>query len=356
MGNEVVYANWWSKLLFKKKFDNQFFIPVPASSFEQYLMRTLEKWKFNQDVSHTKIEKPIFIVGLPRSGTTLIYNLICAHESAAYVTNSMNSFPEALCTIEWLRKKFNWNIKGERFLADSIDVDFGSPSEPLTFWGRWMGRDLESLYWPQQNRQDLGPERVQTIYQDIQKILHVFGEDAKRFVTKYPVMQTELLVLQEIFPDAKFIHILRDSRPAANSLVKLYQLSNQQLRKIKHPQINSIIPYPRVEALQSYVEQYGPDSIECTARVWRDAIELVQKTAPKLRHYYEFKYEDLLVNPKNVMDKIFDFCELSWPSKNKIQFNDHFSKIGHIHHKNAYKDFDRITEITLPLLQKLKYV
>lgn len=355
MQKQTEYANWWSKLLFKKKFENQFFIPLPATAIERLLMTQIEKWKFSQDYQNIKIEKPIFIVGLPRSGTTLIYNLLCAHESAAYVTNSMNSFPEAPRAIEWLRKKFNWNVRGERFLADSIEVDFGSPSEPLTFWGPWMGRDVESLHWPERNIQDLGPERVQTIYRDIKKILSTFG-GSRRFVMKYPVMQMELKVLQELFPDAKFIHILRDSRPAANSLIKLFRLSNQQLNKIKHPNIQYIVPYPRIKNLHSYLEKYGPDSVECTARVWNDAVELVQNTAPSLKNYYEFKYEDLLENPKTEMEKIFQFCELSWPNQSNENFKKHYQNIGKAYHKNEYKEYDKITEITAPLLKKLNYI
>lgn len=356
MNNSVEYANWWSKLLFKKKFENQFFIPIPASAAERFIINQIEKRKFNSDLKSIVIEKPIFIVGLPRSGTTLIYNLICAHEKAAYVTNSMNSFPEAPCAIEWLRKKFQWNVKGERFLADSIEVDFGSPSEPLTFWGRWMGRDVESLHWPEQTIQDLGPARIATIRSDLQKILWTFSAEPRRFVTKYPVMQTELKVLQALFPDAKFIHILRDSRPAANSLAKLCRLSNQQLKKIKHPSIQSIVPYPRVRNLKTYVEEFGAESIECTARVWNDAVEMVQTVAPQLKNYYEFKYEDLLSAPEIELQKIFQFCELSWPHPQNQKFREVFENIGKVHHKNEYKDYDRITEITRPLLQKLNYI
>lgn len=356
MQNQTQYANWWSKLLFKKKFENQFFIPLPVSKIESWIMTQIEKKKFNQLLNDVAIEKPIFIVGLPRSGTTLIYNLLCAHEQAAFVTNSMNSFPEALCTIEWLRKKLKFNIRGERFLADSIDVDFGSPSEPLTFWGRWMGRDAKSLYWPEQTVQDLGPTQVNLIYHDIRKIISTFGEGQKRLVIKYPIMQTEIPIIQELFPDAKFIHILRDSRPAANSMVKLCRLSNQQLNKIKHPLIQSIVPYPRVKGLKSYVDEFGSESIECTARVWNEAVELVQSRASHLKHYYEFKYEDLLSNAEVELKKIFNFCELTWPEQSNVKFQVQFKNIGKVRHKNEYTDFERITELTAPMLKKLKYI
>jgi hypothetical protein len=268
----------------------------------------------------------------------------------------MNSFPDALCTIEWLRKKMNWNIRGERFLADSIDVDFGSPSEPLTLWGKWMGRDVSSLYWPEQTRADLGAERVRIIENDIRKILFCFGGQGRRFVTKYPIMQTEIRLIQELFPDARFVHILRDARPAANSLVKLYHLANQQLKKIKHPTIKSIIPYPRVKGLETYVSKYGADSLECTTRVWIEAIELVQSMAPELNHYYEFRYEKLVKNPEVELKKIFAFCELSWPASDNQTFSEELARVGVLRHANMYKDFEKIEKIAGPMLKKLGYI
>src|SRR4051794_7280687 len=120
---KVEYANWWSKALFAKSFDNQFTIPVPPGKGLIGSLKLLERTLLKADVSALKIDRPVFIVGLPRSGTSMLYNVLCAHERAAYVTNSMNSFPEAIIGIEWIRKKLHFNIRGERFLQDSVDTD-----------------------------------------------------------------------------------------------------------------------------------------------------------------------------------------------------------------------------------------
>ncbi|MDD4974737.1 MAG: sulfotransferase [Bacteriovorax sp.] len=353
------YANWWSKLLFKKKFENQFFIPVPASAIEEKIFKTIEKYKFNHDFSQIPITKPIFIVGLPRSGTSMLYNLLCAHEKAAYITNSINACPESICTIEWLRKKFNFNASGERFLADSINTDFGSPSEPALLWGKWMGRDVDSLYWEEKRLACFSSEKIQEIYTDVRRILFTFGglkNNDKRFICKYPVMQTELRMVQDLFPDAHFIHIVRDSRPAANSLLKLYHLTNNQIKKIKHPWVTYIVPYPRVKTLQGYIDQFGADDIRTTANVWQDSIELVHQTAPDLKNFIEVRYEDILTNPSLELKRLFDFCELNWPSVDNKSFQSEFEIIGITHHQNNYKDFEVIESITGRMLKKLKYL
>ena len=356
MSANTVYANWWSRLFFAKSFEQQFFIPVPRSAIEYSLMRMIERWKFSESHRGLSIDRPVFIVGLPRSGTTLLYNLICAHERAAYVTNSMNSFTDAVCTIEWLRKKLNLNIRGERFLQDSIEADFGSPSEPIMFWGKWAGRNVDDLSWSELRARDLGPEKVAEIHEDVRRILYSFGGENRRFVCKYPIFQTELRLLQDLFPDAKFIHIVRDGRPTANSLAKLYHLSNAQIAKIKHPWVKHIVPYPRVPGLAKYVKEFGPDDLRTTAHVWKDAIGIVEKTRPDLRSFMEIRYEDLLTNPHRMMADIFDFCELDWPAASNAAFADQFAGIGVTRHKNAYRDYAVIEEIAGETLRKYNYL
>lgn len=353
------YPNWWSKLFFKKKFENQFFIPIPSSKLETAVFKYLEKRNFDLDFSHIKIVKPIFIVGLPRSGTTMLYNLLCAHENAAYITNSINACPESICTIEWLRKKYKLNASGERFLKDSIITDFGSPSEPALLWGKWMGRDVDTLYWEEKRLAHFSIEKVHEIYKDIKRILYTFGglhSNKKRFICKYPVMQTELRMVQDLFPDAHFIHIVRDSRPAANSLLKLYHLTNDQIKKIKHPWVKYIVPYPRVKTLQGYIEQYGADDIRTTANIWKDSIELVHKTALDLKNYIEVRYEDIVKNPTEELTKLFKFCSLTYPQKSNTAFQHEFDIVGETHHTNNYKDYEIIEEITKDMLIKLKYI
>ncbi|MBI3544196.1 MAG: sulfotransferase [Deltaproteobacteria bacterium] len=355
MAGQVQYANWWSKLLFGKAYDNQFVIPLPNPRGLTALMEFCERNFLTPDFTRLKIEKPVFIVGLPRSGTSLLYNLLCAHERAAYVTTSINCFPTAVCTIEWARKKFNFNIRGERFLQDSIDADFSSPSEPAMFWGKWIGRDTDSLYWPEKRLKDFSPEKIEEIYGDIKRVLHSFGGEGRRFIVKYPVFQTELRMLQDLFPDAKFVHIVRDGRQVANSLVKLYKLCNDQIQKINHPDLKALVPYPRVKNLEKYVKEFGATDIRTTAHIWEDSIEAVHEAKGDLKHFTEIRYEDLLGRPESELKRIFEFVELPWPAASNELFKKEYANIGVIHHRNSYGQFDVVERIAGKTLKAYGY-
>ncbi len=352
---QIQYANWLSKLLFAKSFEEQFIIPVPRSSLEYAILRGIEKIFFGRAYQGQRIDRPIFILGLPRSGTTLLYNLICAHESAAYITNCMNAYPHSPMTIEWMRKFFHLNIKGERFLQDSIITDFGSPSEPIMFWGNWVQRTEEDLVWPRLRKSDLTPAQITRIETDIRKIMATFGRENARFVCKYPVFQSEVHLLKDLFPDARFIHIVRDGRMVANSLVKLYDLINGQIIKINHPTVQHLVPYPRVPKLPEYIEKYGERDLRCTSHVWADAIQMVEDAKPAIGPVLEIKYEDLVASPGPEMRRIFQFCELPYPAAGNTEYSGHFSSIGRLSHKNSYSGFEVVEREVPEMLKKWGY-
>ena len=355
MKNEIFYANWWSRALFKESFEKQFYIPLPPRKMDRNILGLIEWTKFSGDFLEVEVDRPIFIVGLPRSGTTLLYNLLCAHEGAAFITNSINAFVDAPCAIEWLRKKLDLNIRGERFLADSIDTDFGSPSEPIIYWNKWFKREVDDLYWQPRLKSDYSESEQAAIYRDIRKIISSAGKGPRRFVLKYPLMQTELKMVQEFFPDARFVHITRDGRDVAQSLVKLYRMSNEQIAKINHPLIKHIVPYPRVKNLKNYVEEFGADSVECTARVWRDTMDITAETRPALSNFFELRYEDLVREPDRVLGEIFDFCQWEYPSPYNSLFKRTRETIGHLRHRNNYDRVESVEAAIGPDLKRYGY-
>jgi len=341
--SELSYANWYSKLLFEKAFRKQHFIPLPQSFVERGLLQLIEWLRFPTAAESYTISKPVFIIGLPRSGTTVLYNLICAHESAAYVTTAMNSCIDTLRAIEWLRRKFALNIRGERFFGDSLEVDFGSPSEPIMFWGKWFGRKPEELFWPDISPNTFSPQKRQVVRKDIHKIISCFpNPHGRRFICKYPLAQAELRLLNDIFPDARFIHIVRDARMTANSLIKLNRVSNDQLRKIRHPLLNSIVTYPRVKDLGRYIKDWGVEDIRTTANVWNDTINTFRRQKPYLNHVMDIRYEDLIQSPQAIMKDVFQFCELSGPRS--VSYSKELSQIGKVKHKNQYDNFEFVEE------------
>jgi omega-hydroxy-beta-dihydromenaquinone-9 sulfotransferase len=343
-----------SKILFTQRFEDQFYIPIPPKKIETGLLSILEK-RLEQKLPHEiKIDRPIFIIGAPRSGTSMLYDLLCLHEDAAYVNNLTNTYNEQPLAVSALCKKFGLNIRGERFLKDSVDVDLYTPAEPFTFWGKWFARDIESLHWKEQTRKDLGEKKVLEIKRDLQKILSLFPTSKPRFVCKFATIQPEIELIQEIFPDAMFVNIIRDGRFVANSLIKLYDLSNSQLKKINHPLLKHIIPYPRFKSLSSIIQAHGERSLECTARIWDETINYIDELKPRLKHYHEFRYEDLMEKPQVELEKLFSFCELAWPTHEA--FNNYVKKIGKTTHKNNYEGFELVESLCPQNLKRYGYL
>ncbi len=358
MNNDIQYANFWSKILFKKAFEQQFVVPLPQPYAVDAAFSAIEKWFFPADVSSIKIDRPVFLVGLPRSGTTLIYNLLCAHPDSAYITNGMNSFPNAMRAFEKVRSTFNFNVRGERFFGDSIDSDFTSPSEPIMLWGKWFDRPIAQLSWPRVRGSDLEPSKVEEIQNDIKKVLSCFGAGqgrTPRFICKYVMFPTELRLLQDLFPDAKFVHIVRDARTTANSLLKLHRLCNEQAKKINHPTVQNLVPYPRLQKLPEYVARFGADDIRTTAHVWEDAIHEVEAVKSELKHFSEIRYEDLLKDPENRLRELFEFMEMKWPGDDFPPFREEFDRIGKTRHVNQYSGYDEVERIAGETMKRYGY-
>ncbi len=101
---------------------------------------------------------------------------------------------------------------------------------------------------------------------------------AERWGDKSPIYTSYIDLISEIFPSAQFIHILRDGRDVALSMLNSYRD-------------------------RSYVDLYF------AALTWRQRIRKAFASAPKLGsdRYYEVRYEQLVADPKAVLPDICDF-------------------------------------------------
>jgi protein-tyrosine sulfotransferase len=133
----------------------------------------------------TMAEKPpIFIIGVPRSGTTLVRTILDSH-------------PEIACGPEtpWLAPHQPRSIGAlHRFLCDDklgVCASFGLDRDTVTRASRRMAEDLFGAY------------------------AHLRGKS--RWAEKTPDNLLHLEFLLELFPDARLIHIVRDPLDVAIS-------------------------------------------------------------------------------------------------------------------------------------------
>ncbi len=359
--DEIAYPNLLSRLIAGPAFRRQFILPeLPDPRLERFL-RWYERTVLDIDLTPIYIDRPIFLVGLPRSGTSMLQDVICTHPRVAYITNTMHQFRRCFCAAEDLRRRLRLNARGERYLGDSVVVDAGSPNDAIAFWGEWLRQDPVSLDYVERTIEHFSPGEIEEIRRTIRKILWCFGPTPHRFFSKNPGFLPYLSLLKDLFPDARFLHIVRDPRMTANSMVKLYRIEQRQLARLRRNRAHGIleeqfIPYPRLPNLKTYVARWGPDDIRTTAHLWRDAVKFVGTLKARLPSFLEVRYEDILEDPPGMLSRIFAFCGLEEPGPNDVAYRRKLEGVGKIHHTNRYGQFERIEAICGEVMARYGYL
>jgi hypothetical protein len=135
------------------------------------------------------VREPVFIIGCGRSGTTLVHRLLAAH-------------PELIPT---LAPPDHEDHEGWMHFGGALISGTGDD-------GQVSGRE----YSPSMDESQVTEAVVRSMhayYHD-----HVTGRDGgKRVVNKNPHVSNKLRYVRRIFPDARFVHVIRDVVPFVGS-------------------------------------------------------------------------------------------------------------------------------------------
>jgi len=354
------YANWWSRLILAGQFERQFMVPSAPKPAVREMMRLVERVVLRPRLSDIAVRQPIFLVGLHRSGTTMVQDLLCSLPEVAYITNVMNVYPDALCGAEFVRRALRIDVTGERYLADGVIVNGGSPNEGVALWQRWLREDPYDCHYVERRASDLGDAQIARISDDLRRVLWCFRPYATRLFNKNPCLTPHVLLLAGLFPEAKFLHVVRDPRDCAPSMGKLYRLTQQQLAHIRATgghglyDQHDFMPFPRLPRLAEYVAAFGPDDLRTTASLWRDGVNWLHAARDRLPAYLEVRYEDIVADPQPMLCRILEFCELPMPQENAA-FTRKLAEVGRTAKPRAAGDAELIEDICGEAMQRLGY-
>jgi hypothetical protein len=358
---KVEYANFLSRLLLSQDFKYQYTIPPSASSAKKGFLQFYENLFLNVDLTGIEIEKPIFIVSLPRTGSTMLNTLMSAHDDVAYFSHLMNvSYPH-FCAMDHIRTKLKLELNGERFIGDSIMVNLTGPSDPIPIFNKWIRKDPFVPKYLSLTKASLSEEQIDEIFTSIKKAIWCMEGNRSRFLMKSPGIIPYLPLVRELFPDAKYVHLVRDPRPCANSLIKLAHKTIAQGEMITRAKKKfeysgkTPVTYPHLPNLPKYLEQYGIEDIRTAANIWKDGMDFVEHEKDTLDHFFEVRFEDILLHPETSLRNIFEFCELTMPDKTNLNFWKNLNGVGTIHHKNQYAQFELIEEICKGTMERYGY-
>ena len=355
------FPNLLSRIFLAACFKNQWVIPEkPPRAIERFLT-WYEHSVLKISTSGIVIDRPIFLVSMPRSGSSMLQDLLCTHPDLAYITHTMHTFRTCFCGAEMLRRRFKLNVRGERFLGDSVEVEATSPSDPVVMWADWFREDPYEVTCTHRAFADFSPDEIRHVHESVRRVLWCFGGKGKRFFCKNPAAIPHLPVLVKLFPDVRIIYLVRDPRLNANSMLKFRRLCAQQLDRLRAGGLKigggrPFVPYPRLPGLKVLLDQFGPDDIRTTAGLCEESARLMDAIKGTLPHLLEVRYEDILENPRNEIDRILAFCELPPFENSNSRFIEKFARIGKVHHRNpAYGQMDLVEAACPFAMQRYNY-
>jgi LPS sulfotransferase NodH len=231
---------------------------------------------------------PIFIVGNPRSGTSLLRLALNSHP--------LICIPPESHFFLWLESKFNsWNLKEgfDIYLTDLYNS---------TKFETWKINKNELLKFLIKN----SPKN----YSELNALVYKFyslknGSDNSYWGDKNKLWKEKLYRTKHYYPNAKFIHIYRDGRDIACS----YREVNQKKIKSRYA--------PKL-----------PNKIEDIALKWKQNIKFISQFLNTLEsdNFYEVSYEKLVQDNTKVLSNICNFLNVKYPNKglSHLELSDNF--------------------------------
>lgn len=224
-----------------------------------------------QGILQPNLQNPIFIIGSPRSGTT-------------FLGDCLAQIPE---------------------LSYHFEPVLIKAASRYVYTGEWNFNKASSFY--------------RQVYA---WLMRVRGDGDLRLAEKTPRNSFIIPFLAQTFPDAKFIHIIRDGRDVTVSLAQKPWYNNEFNGSImREPGGYLCGSTPRF-----WVESERSSEFETTSNIhrgiwlWRRYIEAAEKGIAQLSpaRKYEIKYESLVTNPQEEVTGILDFLGIQEGSSRSI--------------------------------------
>lgn len=240
-----------------------------------------------------KIERPIFIGGIGRSGSTVFHEIFSNHPNVAWLSGLCDRYPERPSINRFLMKAIDYPIVG-KYLKKKF-----SPWECYSFWEhhcKGFRRPCRDLF-----HEDVTNKNKKKIQNIMSQLITNKRDRLLLKATGWP----RIGFLHEIFNDAKFIHVLRDGRAVVNSLINIpWWLGWSGPQNWRWGELT---PAQREEW-----ERHNKSFIALAAIQWKiclDALEEGKGFVDK-DNFLEVKYENLCDDPLKVFGNVIEFCDL----------------------------------------------
>jgi len=175
------------------------------AKYSSWLIRVFEKSKIKRFGSEDLIWQPVFIIGAPRTGSTILYEILTNSLDVIYPDNLAEKFYRNMYFGFWLSNRIYGNRAHNSFLSHFGNTEkFGqhAPNEYAGFWYRWIPRGTH--YTPADYLSTNAKVEIRST------ISAVTNKYKKPLLYKNLNLGQRMGMLSEVFPQCKFIFIKRN--------------------------------------------------------------------------------------------------------------------------------------------------
>ena len=250
------------------------------------------------DGSPGKVTKPVFIVGCGRSGTTFLFNIMKKHPRLRATTG----YPDGEDHTGWI-KHGGCIISG----LGHAHIEKGHTGYHYCLY---------------MDEKDVTPRVVESMHRYYHEDV-LGGDGSKRVLNKCPHLSNKLRYVRAIFPDAKFIHIIRDCLPVVSSWIKIMETQPHLVLYLPDDEYpcHWVLPAPpdgeRETVLRRHGRIFPGGGVERLVDYW----SIVNRNIPLQLldtpgQLLTVRYEDLCADTAETLRRICRFCEI--PSFDEI--------------------------------------
>ncbi|HVX12461.1 MAG TPA: sulfotransferase [Pirellulales bacterium] len=239
------------------------------------------------------VDRPIFVIGSGRCGSTIFHQALSHHPHVGFLTSTCASHPTSLWRNRLVMRSLDAPLVGgylrRRFPAN----------EHWAFWNqhlRGFSRPCRDLL-----AEDVRPAEASRMRRLLSGLVAGRRRRLSIKLTGWP----RIGFLARIFPDAYFIHLVRDGRAVVNSLLNVEFW--QGWAGPTHWGWGDLTAAEEEEWLRS-----GKSFAVLAAIQWKRHMDAFAAASNRIlpSRYMELQYEGFVADPSAVLSRVLQFCQL----------------------------------------------
>lgn len=317
-------------------------------------LKPIERRRYNKRLKDQAINmEPVFILGHWRSGTTFVHNVLALDKHFGYTTTYQTVFPHLMLWGQpFFKKTMAWLMPDKR-PTDNMELSVDLPQEeefalsnmmPYTFYNFWFLPKNTMEYCDKYlTMQTATKEEVQTFKDIFLKLIKIslWNTKGTQFLSKNPPHTGRVKEILEMFPNAKFIYLMRNPYTVFESTrsfftntiqpLKLQDISNEQIEDniletyqrlyMKYEEDKKLIP--KGNLIEIKFEDFESNALEMTQKIYETlSLPGYQEAEPAIKEYLNkkkgYKKNAYQYDPRTVelVEKNWGFALKQWGYQN----------------------------------------